>query len=141
MAEILCNKIPFEGGIQATSVEKDLVFNVNRATTTPYTYNGSSGRSVTYTYKKISVNASAWTSTVDSDGYYTNSVYIGLLNNNLPVNIYLAGSTNSNVPTDAEIAAYRLLCVATVGASILFKAKVKPTTTFYVNVEGMYIGT
>jgi hypothetical protein len=90
--------------------------------------------------KRYTVTASSWSGSTDSSGYYTYTVTLSspTLNTSYPPNVYIAGSGDSTFPTDTEKAAYALLenCNLTASSTLVLYAKTKPTTTFYVYVEG-----
>ena len=88
----------------------------------------------------MSIPASGWSSTTDSDGYYTNTVQLSAeINTAYKPQIGQIGSAVDVQPTSAEKAAFNLVDVFHFAngsnvSQITAKAKTKPTTTFYIVV-------
>ena len=109
------------------------------------TFNGSADRYLTFTEEDVTVPASGWSSVVDSNGYYTNTVSATLdFNSYMKADVSLTGAQRNTLPTAAQIAAYNL--VDYIGAtesysckSLIFYAKTKPTSDFYVHLSGKHI--
>ena len=86
------------------------------------------------------IPASGWSSTTDSDGYYTNMVQLSAeINAAYKPLIGQIGSAVDVQPTSAEKAAFNLVDVfhfanGSSVSQITAKAKTKPTTTFYIVV-------
>lgn len=116
-----------------------------------YYYDGSQKVEIEIWDWPILVEATNWSATVDSDGYYTNTFtmiigsYVLNIDANKPVFISCSGSTRSNRPTAAQAAAYNLVnefsfpeALGTV-STITVKAKTKPTVDFYIRLSAMGI--
>ena len=98
-------------------------------------YNIGSGMSKT----RYTVASSSWSASQNASGYYTNTLTLTApLDVTFAPNIYIAGSNDSTFPTDAQMSAYNLLDHADLTASttLVLYAKAKPSTSFYVFVEG-----
>lgn len=88
---------------------------------------------------RSTVSSSSWSASQNASGYYTNTLTLTApLDVNYAPNIYIAGSTDSTFPTDAQTSAYALLDRAdlTAETTLVLYAKVKPSTTFYIFAEG-----
>jgi hypothetical protein len=88
---------------------------------------------------RYTVTASSWSASVNADGYYTYSVSLSpSFNTSYAPNIYLAGSTDSTAPTDTAKGQYAYVerCRLSGSTSLTLYAKTKPTSTFYIYVEG-----
>lgn len=100
----------------------------------------SSFSETTMLKKRYTITATSWSNSVDSNGYYTYTVTLSspTLATSYPPNVYIAGSTDSTFPTDAEKEQYALLeqCNHTATNSLTLYAKTKPTSNFYVYIEG-----
>lgn len=111
-----------------------------------YTYNGSADVAIYNRNVLVSIPVSGWSSSVNSEGYYTNTVSLGVpFNTYDPIFVSPIGSTKSTKASSDQNAAFNL-CEAfsfADGASVssmIAKAKTKPTITFYALVIGDYIG-
>lgn len=92
---------------------------------------GSSIKKTRYT-----ITASSWSASANSDGYYTYTVSLSPAVKSSP-DVYVAGSTDSTQPTDAQRAQFGYVERCKVnGSTLTLYAKTKPTATFYVWVEG-----
>lgn len=88
---------------------------------------------------RYTVSSSSWSATANASGYYTQTVTLTTaLSTSYAPNIYLSGSSDSTQPTASETSAYNLLdyCDLSATTSLVLYAKTKPTTTFYISVEG-----
>ena len=88
---------------------------------------------------RVTVSSSSWSASPNASGYYTNSLTLSTaLDTTYAPNVYLAGSADSTFPTDAQTSAFNLLDRAELTASttLVLYAKAKPSSTFYVFVEG-----
>ena len=114
-----------------------------------YYYDGSQKVEIEIWDWPLLVEATNWSATVDSDGYYTNTFtmmigsYVLNIDANKPVFISPSGSTRNNRPTAAQAAAYSLVnevsfpdALGTV-STITVKAKTKPTVDFYIRLSAM----
>ena len=114
-----------------------------------YEFDGSQRVEIEIWDWPILVEATNWSATVDSDGFYTNTFtlmigsYVLNIDANKPVFISCSGSTRSNRPTAAQAAAYNLVdevsfpeALGTV-STITVKAKTKPTVDFYIRLSAM----
>lgn len=114
-------------------------------------YNGETETMIDFMCLNVPVSVGNWSGTVDSDGYYTNIVSFG--NNGIRANGFLtywrpqvalsiADWTADTEPTAAESAAFSCVnqfkfAVGTDIQSMTVRAKTKPTSTFYVTVQGI----
>ena len=109
-------------------------------------FNGSATVNIYYRSKIVSVPYTGWSSVVDANGYYTQSIdLVDNYNSYDTPDIYLCGSTNDTKATAAEQAAWFLIdrvwmADSTATHTLILYAKTKPTTTFYIRVKGSYIG-
>lgn len=88
---------------------------------------------------RYSVSYSSWSSTVNSDGYYTYSLTLSpTLDTTVSPDVLIAGSSNITQPTDTQktMFGYVERCYLS-GSTLTLYAKTKPTNTFYVWVEGV----
>ena len=90
---------------------------------------------------RYTITAANWSNSVDAHGYYTYT--ISNLNPELdityPPNVYLTGANDSTLPTSTEEEQYENLkqfCNLTAANSLILYAENKPTSTFYIYVEG-----
>lgn len=100
---------------------------------------GSGGASMSK--QRYTVSYSSWSSS-QSGGYYTYNLALSTsLNVNYPPNVYIAGSGDTTEPTITGAAMFSLLSKCNLSASnnLVLYAKVKPTWTFYIYVEGLII--
>lgn len=98
---------------------------------------GGSGASMSKT--RYTVYYSSW-STSQGGGYYTYNLALSTqLNVNYPPNVYISGSGNTTEPSDTQKNMYDLLkvCNLTASNNLVLYAKKKPTSTFYIYVEGL----
>lgn len=114
-----------------------------------YEFDGSQKVEIEIWDWPILVEATNWSATVDSDGYYTNTFtmmigsYVLNIDANKPVFISPSGSTRNNRPTAAQATAYSLVEEVSfpdaLGAvnTITVKAKTKPTVDFYIRLSAM----
>ena len=89
--------------------------------------------------QRYTVASTAWSGSANASGYYSASITLTTaLSTSYAPNIYLSGSSDSTQPTAGETSAYNLLdyCDLSATTSLVLYAKTKPTTTFYINVEG-----
>lgn len=88
---------------------------------------------------RYTVAASNWSSSANSDGYYTYSLTLNpTLSTSYAPNIYIGGSGDSVLHTAREESMFELLKYIDLTASntlVLYSIK-KPDTTFYIFVEG-----
>lgn len=131
-----------QGGAANSVVQNLYVYD---GTNQSFGFNGSAEKTIYFRSRLYEVTASSWSATTDSDGYYTNTVNLGVYYNthNQPF-VSCIGSTKSTVPTAAQKAAFSLCDVfyfadTTMCNSMTVKAKTKPTETFYVMVNGIYV--
>lgn len=107
-------------------------------------FNGSTYCELVYNNYLKMIPSGNWTSTVDSDGYYTNTLSVIPFNTYNGVDVRLSGSTIDTLPTAAQIAAYNLVDIfymanGTDVRTLVVKARTKPTIDFYVTLKGSYI--
>ena len=111
-------------------------------------FDGSVSRTIHFVNALLPFYASDWSSTVDANGYYSNTQTLGQLyriNSYIRPKVSLAGSSENVLPTSAEISAYNLvdkfyMPSSATSVTVTAHAKTKPTTTFYVRISGVYIG-
>lgn len=100
-------------------------------------YAGGSGNTKLKT--RYSVTYSSWSSAVNSDGYYTYSLSLNpTITTSFSPDVLIAGSSNITQPTDTEktMFGYVERCYLSSSTLTLY-AKTKPTSTFYIWVEGV----
>ena len=92
--------------------------------------------------KRYQVYSSSW-STSQSGGYYTYNLSLSTpqLNTSYPPNVYISGSGDTTEPTDTHKAMYALLVKCNLSSTnrLVLYAKVKPTSSFYIYVEGVAV--
>lgn len=86
---------------------------------------------------RYSVASTAWSSSANADGYYTATVSLSPSIGSSP-DVYIAGSTDGTQPTDTEKGqfAYVKRCKVN-GSTLTLYASSKPSSTFYIWVEGV----
>ena len=87
---------------------------------------------------RYTISSSSWSSSQTS-GYYTYNLTLSpILYTSYAPNIYLAGSSSTTEPTDTGKAMYSLVdkCDLSAQNKLVLYAKTKPTSTFYIYVEG-----
>lgn len=98
------------------------------------TVGAASGSSIKKT--RYTITASSWSASANADGFYTYTVSLSPAVKSSP-DVYVAGSTDSTQPTDAQRAQFGYVERCKVnGSTLTLYAKTKPTATFYVWVEG-----
>ena len=88
---------------------------------------------------RYSISYSSWSSSPNSDGYYTYSLTLSpTLDTTVSPDVLIAGSSNTSQPTDTHktMFGYVERCYLS-GSSLTLYAKTKPTSTFYIWVEGV----
>lgn len=111
-----------------------------------YTYNGSHNLNIHFRALHCTIPSTGWSNTTDADGYYTNQIVTDTINAyNTPL-VSCCGEFRDTLPTSAQKAAFNLCDVfvfqdSTQSNRMTVKAKVKPTTTFYVCIHGIAIAT
>lgn len=88
---------------------------------------------------RYNVSYSSWSSAVNSDGYYTYSLTLSpTLDTTVSPDVLIAGSSNTSQPTDTHktMFGYVERCYLS-GSSLTLYAKTKPTSDFYIWVEGV----
>lgn len=94
----------------------------------------SGGSSIKKT--RYAVNASSWSASANSDGYYTYTQTLSPAVKSSP-DVYVAGSTDSTQPTDAQRAQFGYVERCKVnGSTLTLYAKTKPTANFYIWLSG-----
>ena len=96
---------------------------------------GGSGNTVSKTRYQIS--SSNWSSSPNSEGYYTLTATLNPTIGSSP-DVYIAGSADGTQPTDTEKGqfAYVKRCKVN-GSTLTLYASSKPSSTFYIWVEGV----
>ena len=131
-------------GGAANSVKGTLT--VDDADYNTYTYNGSHNINLHFRALHCEIPSTGWSNTTDADGYYTNQIITDTINAyNTPL-VSCCGEFRDTVPTSAQKAAFNLCDVfvfqdSTQSNRMTAKAKVKPTTTFYVCIHGVAVAT
>ena len=90
---------------------------------------------------RYTIAAASWSATQDASGYYTYSVSLTTaLNTTFSPNIYITGASDSVFPTSTEESQFDLLenyCNLASSSSLTLYATTKPTSDFYIKVEGV----
>ena len=110
------------------------------STTGKWKNQNPSGGGTTITKTRYTITSSSWSASANADGYYTYSVSLSpTLYTVVAPNVYIAGSTDSTAPTNTEksMFAYVDRCRLAGYSSLTLYAKTKPTSTFYIYVEGV----
>lgn len=96
---------------------------------------GGGGNTVSKTRYQIS--SSSWSSSANADGYYTLTATLNPAIGSSP-DVYVAGSADGTQPTDTEKGqfAYVKRCKVN-GSTLTLYASSKPSSTFYIWVEGV----
>ena len=97
----------------------------------------SSGGGNTVSKTRYQISSSSWSSSANSDGYYTATKTLSPTIGSSP-DVYLAGSANGTQPTSTEEGqfAYVKKCKVN-GSTLTLYATSKPSSTFYIWVEGV----
>ena len=89
---------------------------------------------------RYTVSSASWSATVDTNNYYTYTLTLSpTLKTTYPPNVFLTGATDSTLPTATEEEQYgnlKQFCNLTAANSLTLYAETKPTSTFYIYVEG-----
>lgn len=99
--------------------------------------NPSGGNSMSKT--RYTISSSSWSASANASGYYTYSLTLTtLLSTSYAPNVYISGASDSTFSTDTEKAQFSYLdeCNLSASNTLVLYAKTKPTSTFYVYVEG-----
>lgn len=102
--------------------------------------NSRSGSGNTISKTRYTVTYTSWSASANASGYYTYSLTLNpTLNTSYPPNVYISGSGDSTFPTDTQKTQYGYLeeCNLSASNTLVLYAKTKPTSTFYVYVEGV----
>lgn len=90
---------------------------------------------------RYTIAAANWSATQDASGYYTYSVSLTTaLDTTFSPNIYITGASDSVFPTSTEESQFDLLenyCNLVSSSSLTLYATTKPTSDFYIKVEGV----
>ena len=100
---------------------------------------GSGGSGNTKLKTRYSISYSSWSSSPNNDGYYTYSLTLSpTIDTSVSPDVLIAGSSNTSQPTDTHktMFGYVERCYLS-GSSLTLYAKTKPTSTFYIWVEGV----
>ena len=94
----------------------------------------------TISKKRYTISSSSWSANPDASGYYTYTITLSdpTLDTSFAPSIYLTGATDSTFATATEQSQFDLMdqCDLTSSSTLVLYAKTKPTSTFYVLVEG-----
>lgn len=140
------NKPNYAGSTSAGGAANSVrsILSVSDGNTAVIMFNGSATKYIRMRNKIVSVPASGWSSVIDSDGFYTNTVSLGAKYNTYvsPI-ISCTGSDRNSLPTSAQKSAFNLCDVFYFAdgkdvESMTVKAKTKPTESFYVMINGMH---
>ena len=96
---------------------------------------GSSIRKTRYT-----ISSSSWSASANASGYYTYSLTLNpTLSTSFCPNVSISGSGDSTIWTDTQKSMYDLVDYYnnTSANTLVLYAKTKPTSTFYIYVEGV----
>lgn len=99
--------------------------------------NPSGGNSMSKT--RYTINSSSWSASANASGYYTYSLTLTtLLSTSYAPNVYISGASDSAFSTDTEKTQFSYLneCNLSASDTLVLYAKTKPTSTFYIYVEG-----
>ena len=96
-----------------------------------------SGGGNTVSKTRYQISSSSWSSSANSDGYYTLTTTLNPAIGSSP-DVYVAGSADGTQPTDTEKGqfAYVKRCKVN-GSTLTLYASSKPSSTFYIWVEGV----
>ena len=97
----------------------------------------NSGGGNTVSKTRYQISSSSWSSSANSDGYYTATKTLSPTIGSSP-DVYVAGSADGTQPTDTEKNqfAYVKRCKVN-GSTLTLYASSKPSSTFYIWVEGV----
>lgn len=110
-----------------------------------YDFDGSAERKLYFIDYEFTIYASSWSSTVNSNGYYTNTRNMpGVITSYSKPDIALTASSGNTLPTATQIAAYNLVNYFYLpddvsAQAITAYAKTKPTSDFDIHVKGVWI--
>lgn len=110
-----------------------------------YDFDGSAERKLYFIDYEFTIYASSWSSTVNSNGYYTNTRNMpGVITSYSKPDIALTASSGNTLPTATQIAAYNLVNYFYLpddvsAQAITAYAKTKPTADFDIHVKGVWI--
>jgi hypothetical protein len=88
---------------------------------------------------RYSISYSSWSSSPNSDGYYTYSLPLSpTIDTSVSPDVLIAGSSNTSQPTDTNktMFGYVERCYLS-GSTLTLYVKTKPTSDFYIWVEGV----
>lgn len=97
----------------------------------------ASGGGNTVSKTRYQISSSSWSSSANSDGFYTLTATLNPAIGSSP-DVYVAGSADGTQPTDTEKGqfAYVKRCKVN-GSTLTLYASSKPSSTFYIWVEGV----
>lgn len=101
---------------------------------------GSGGGGSTMSKTRYTISSSSWSASANASGYYTYSVTLNpTLSTSFCPNVSLSGSGDSTIWTDTQKSQYDLIdhYDNTATNTLVLYAKTKPTSTFYIYVEGV----
>ena len=97
----------------------------------------SSGGGNTVSKTRYQIASSSWSSSANSDGYYTATVSLNPSIGSSP-DVYVAGSADGTQPTDTQKTQFSYVKRCKVnGSTLTLYASSKPSSTFYIWVEGV----
>ncbi|MBR5180092.1 MAG: hypothetical protein IKW90_15045 [Lachnospiraceae bacterium] len=102
--------------------------------------NASGGSGSTMSKTRYTISSSSWSASANVSGYYTYSVTLNpTLSTSFCPNVSLSGSSDSTMLTDTQKSMYDLVNYYdnTATNTLVLYAKTKPTSTFYIYVEGV----
>lgn len=96
---------------------------------------------VSISKKRYTITSSSWSAEPDASNYYTYTVTLSdpELDTSSSPNIYIAGASDNAFATATEKQQFALLdeCNLASSSSLVLYATTKPTSTFYIFVEGV----
>lgn len=120
------------------SVNASGVYSAGKAYINVEVYAESGGGS-SISKTRYTISSSSWSASANASGYYTYSVTLNpTLSTSFCPDVSCAGSTDSTVPTSAQKNQYNLIDYYdnTAANTLVLYAKTKPSSTFYIWVEG-----
>lgn len=123
----------------AASVAHKLKLYMN---STEYDFDGSTERELVFIcLHNVGLPASLWSTTTDTNGYYTATASIlWHMDNNYTPKMWCEGASSGVEPTTAQITAYNYIGKVDINDAVLtFYAKTKPTVDIYFGMKGVRV--
>ena len=108
------------------------------STSSKWENQNASGGGNTVSKTRYQISSSSWSSSANSDGYYSKTISLSPSIKSSP-NVYIAGSSSTAQPTATQKRMYAMVercALSASGATLTLYAKTKPTSSFYIWVEG-----